>query len=52
MLFTIVLGALVGAAGLTLIRQWFEASLEISRPQVLTPASFPHLAPPQRRRAA
>lgn len=52
MLFAIVLGAVVGAAGLTLIRQWLEGSLEMARPATLHPTAFPHLAPSRRSRAA
>ena len=45
MLFAIVLGIMLGAAAVTLLQQWQEAALA-SHEVVLTPAQFPHLAPP------
>ena len=49
MLFTITLGAILGGAGVTLLRQGALAAFEAgdSGP-VLTPAAFPRLAPPSR----
>lgn len=45
MLFAIVLGIMLGAAAVTLLRQWQESE-SASREVVLRPAQFPHLAPP------
>lgn len=45
MLFAIVLGIMLGAAAVTLLRQWHESSPG-THELVLTPAQFPHLAPP------
>jgi hypothetical protein len=50
-LFTIVLGILVGAAGLTLVRQWLDGVLAEPAHEILSPAAFPRLAPPRRRAA-
>ena len=49
MLFTIVLGAIIGGAGVTLLRQWSRGALtlEESRP-VITARAFPRLAPSER----
>jgi len=46
MLFSIVLGVMLGAAAVTLFRQFREASTGPAREIVLAPAQFPHLAPP------
>lgn len=48
MLFTMVLGITVGALGLVLLRQFMEGSFEDHAGPVLTPVSFPRLAPPTR----
>lgn len=52
MLFAIVLGAMLGGAGVILLRQWAVAALEAGAAgehgPVLTAAAFPHLAPPSR----
>ena len=45
MLFAIVLGIMLSAAAVTLFQQWQESALT-SHEVVLTPARFPHLAPP------
>ncbi|TAK73253.1 MAG: hypothetical protein EPO16_12930 [Dehalococcoidia bacterium] len=45
MLFAVILGIMLGAATVTLLRQWQESGLE-PREVVLKPAQFPHLAPP------
>jgi hypothetical protein len=55
MIFAIVLGIVVGGAGVLLIQQWLSGALVLGRSTgpVLSPAQFPHLAPPgPRRRAA
>jgi hypothetical protein len=46
MLFAIVLGIMLGAAGVTLVNQYREAAFRGPPETVLTPARFPHLAPP------
>lgn len=45
MLFSIVLGIMLGAAAVTLLQQWRESG-SAAREIVLAPAQFPHLAPP------
>ena len=60
MLFAIVLGVIVGGAGVLLIQQWLTGALMLGRGRdagvALSPSRFPHLAPPKRvgssRRAA
>ena len=55
MLFVIVLGIVVGSAGVLLVQQWLEGSLMLGRDAAagLEPKRFPRLAPPvSRRRAA
>ena len=49
MFFAIVLGAIIGAAGVTLLGQWVRGALtfEASR-AVITSAAFPRLAPSER----
>ena len=47
MLFAIMLGTIIGGAGVTLLRQWAAAAFEAGeRGPVLTPDAFPRLAPP------
>ncbi|TAJ17894.1 MAG: hypothetical protein EPO65_10290 [Dehalococcoidia bacterium] len=46
MLFAIVLGIMLGAAAVTLIREYIEGSTDGARDIVLAPAQFPRLAPP------
>lgn len=46
MLFATVLGIMLGAAAVTLIREYIEGATTGPREVVLTPADFPHLAPP------
>jgi hypothetical protein len=51
MLFVLTLGIITGIAGLTLVRQWLNGALASdsgTRSAGLTPAAFPHLAPPRR----
>ena len=49
MLLAFVLGAMLAVVGITLIRQWLNGALnEETTGFVLTPAQFPHLAPPSR----
>jgi len=62
MLFAIVLGVIVGGAGVLLIQQWLTGALMLGHSRgrdagvALSPSRFPHLAPPKRvgssRRAA
>lgn len=66
MLFAIVLGIIVGAAGVMLVQQWLAGALMLGhgggrsggrdRSVTLSASRFPHLAPPARaassRRAA
>jgi hypothetical protein len=55
MLFVIVLGIVVGGAGVLLLQQWLSGSLMLGRDTTtgLEPARFPRLArPTPRRRAA
>ena len=49
MMFAIVLGTIIGAAGVTLFRQWARGVLmsQEMRPAI-TPAYFPRLAPSER----
>ena len=46
MLFATVLGIMLGAAAVTLLRQYIEGATLGSREIVLAPAQFPRLAPP------
>ncbi|MSQ29281.1 MAG: hypothetical protein EXR68_02175 [Dehalococcoidia bacterium] len=46
MLFAIVLGIMLGAAAVTLLREYRDGATLGSREIVLAPAHFPHLAPP------
>ncbi|MFA7248530.1 MAG: hypothetical protein WC273_02755 [Dehalococcoidia bacterium] len=49
MLFAIVLGIIIGAAGVTLVRQWALSALALEEPRiVITAAAFPRLAPSER----
>ncbi|MCK9487030.1 MAG: hypothetical protein M0R73_10115 [Dehalococcoidia bacterium] len=48
MLLTMVLGITIGALGLVLLRQFLEGSFEEHGAPILSPASFPRLAPPTR----
>ena len=52
MLFAMVLGAIIGAAGVTLLRQWVHAALTFEEPRASQPVmnamTFPHLAPSER----
>ena len=49
MMFAIVLGAIIGGAGVTLLRQWTGGALEEQEEQpVITAAFFPRLAPSER----
>ena len=52
MFFAIVLGIVVGGAGVLLIQQWLTSALVLGRSAgpALSPAQFPHLAPPGPRR--
>lgn len=62
MLFAIVLGIVVGGASVLLVQQWLTGALVLGQGRgrtagtALSPARFPHLAPPTRvtsgRRAA
>ena len=46
MLFAIVLGMIIGAAGITLLRQWARGAFAYEdAPEVITSAAFPRLAP-------
>lgn len=46
MLFATVLGIMLGAAAVTLLREYVAEMQDHPREVVLTPARFPHLAPP------
>ena len=46
MLFATVLGIMFGAAAVILIRQYIEGATVGACDIVLSPAQFPHLAPP------
>jgi hypothetical protein len=49
MMFAIVLGTIIGAAGATLLRQWAGGVLNAEEEHaVITPAFFPRLAPSER----
>jgi hypothetical protein len=49
MMFAIVLGTIIGAAGATLFRQWTRGMLTLEeQPTVITPSAFPRLAPSER----
>ena len=49
MLFAVVLGAIIGAAGVTLLRQWVRGAMTFEESQpVMTAAAFPRLAPSER----
>ena len=50
MFFAIVLGIIIGAAGVTLFRQWALGAMtfEGESPLVMTSAAFPRLAPSER----
>lgn len=49
MLFAIVLGVIIGAAGVTLFRQWAAGATMPGEPAMaITPAAFPRLAPSER----
>lgn len=61
MLFAVVLGIIVGSASVLLVQQWLTDAFMLGRSDrrdaafTLSPARFPHLAPPTRvpgRRAA
>ena len=46
MVFAIILGTIIGAAGVTLLRQWAQGALSLEEPRrVITPVAFPRLAP-------
>ena len=45
MLFAIVLGTIIGGAGVTLLGQWAHSAFEFGEPRdVITSAAFPRLA--------
>jgi hypothetical protein len=49
MMLAFVLGAALAVVAVTLVRQWLSGALtEDADAPVLTPAQFPHLAPPAR----
>ena len=50
MFFAIVLGMIIGAAGITLFRQWALSALTFEEESrlVITSAAFPRLAPSER----
>lgn len=49
MLFSIVLGVMIGAAGVTLLRQWTRNAFDAAQAhQVMTSTAFPRLAPSER----
>lgn len=49
MLFAIFLGAIIGAAGVTLIGQWLRGAMTLDASRaVLTARAFPRLAPSER----
>lgn len=49
MMFAIVLGTIIGAAGATLFSQWARGVLTLEeQPTVITAATFPRLAPSSR----
>lgn len=49
MLLSIVLGIMIGAAGVTLFRQWSRDAFDRAQARpVMTPAVFPRLAPSRR----
>ena len=49
MMFAIVLGTIIGAAGMTLFHQWARGVLMLDeQPTVITPSAFPRLAPSTR----
>ncbi len=49
MIFAIVLGAIIGAACMTLLGQWARGTLVLDHAHpVITPAAFPRLAPSER----
>lgn len=49
MFFALVLGAIIGGAGVTLLRQWARGALTFEGcAPVLTSAAFPRLAPSER----
>lgn len=51
MLLTMVLGITIGALGLVLLRQFLDGAFEERAKPVLTPSTFPRLAPPTRVRS-
>ena len=49
MMFAIVLGTIIGGAGVTLLRQWTAGAMEQQEEvAVITPDVFPRLAPSER----